>query len=283
MLSRPTHCRGFTLVELLVVIAIIGILVALLMPAVQAAREGARRMSCSNNLHQIGLALHNYHQTHRTFPPGTIEYRNAHRVVSRNPNAGLNFAWSALILPFLEQSAVLNEIDYAYPFDAPENAEIAAQTLPVYLCPTVPDGYELRQGRGPCHYGGISGKQKPSLLGTLLYDVPTSSNGRLTGVKPARAVRAADILDGLTNTIMVAEDSMNQDGQWISGGNVMEVAYTVNDPAVAVFDNEIRSYHPGGANSINADGSVRFLAETMTREIVAALSTRANGEVVDGL
>ncbi len=240
-------------------------------------------MSCSNNLHQIGLALHNYHATHKTFPPGTIEYRNAHRIVYQDPDAGLNFAWSALILPFLEQSAVLGEIDYGHPFDAPENAEIAAQVLPVYLCPTVPDGSQLRQQRGPCHFGGISGKQKPSLLGTMLYDTPAWSNGRLSGIRTAQAIRAADILDGLTHTLLVAEDSMNTDGQWISGGNVFEVAHTVNDDDIATIDNEIRSYHSGGANSINADGSVRFLSETMTRELVAALCTRANSEIVDGL
>ena len=282
MSSRHFRCAGFTLVELLVVIAIIGILIALLFPAVQAAREAARRMSCSNNLHQVGIALHNYHDIHRTFPVGTIEYRNTYLFVFKDPNAGLNFAWSALILPFLEQSAVLGEIDYGSPFDSAVNADIAAQVLPVYLCPTVPDGDELRQGRGPCHYGGIAGRQKPSLLGSLLYDVPAWSNGSITGVKSAQAIRAADILDGLTNTVIVAEDSMNQDGQWISGGNVMEVAHTINDPDVAAIDNEIRSYHPGGANGVNADGSVRFLSETATREVVASLCTRAGGEVVEG-
>lgn len=280
---RLKRLSGFTLVELLVVIAIIGILMALLVPAVQAAREGARRMSCSNNLHQIGLALHNYHQTHRTFPPGTIEYRNAYRMVYGSSNTGLNFAWSALILPFLEQSAVLGNLDYGHPYDDPVNAEIAAQVLPVYVCPTVPDGSKLRDGMGPCHYGGIAGKQSPSRLGIMLYDVPARAGGKLSGISQAQAIRAADIQDGLTHTLIVAEDSENLDGQWISGGNVFEVAHTVNDGNVSPIDNEIRSQHPGGANSLNADGSVRFLSETITRELTAALCTRAGAEVAEGL
>ena len=103
-----TRRRGFTLIELLVVIAIIAILVALLLPAVQQAREAARRSSCKNNLKQIGLALHNYHDTHRVFPPGQIRGRNP----STGVECGNGFSWGAMLLPFLEESAVYDGLDF---------------------------------------------------------------------------------------------------------------------------------------------------------------------------
>lgn len=276
-IRRP---RAFTLVELLVVIAIIGLLISLLLPAVQAARGAARKMSCANNVHQIGLGLHNYHASLGSFPPGTLEYRNAYRFVYGSSNQGVNIAWSALILPYMEQSTVEAAIDYTKAFDSPENELAASLVLSVYVCPSVPTGDELRQGRGPCHYGGVSGKQRPELLGVMLYDAPRWTNGRADGVTPARAIRAADIRDGLSNTLVVAEDGVTTDGQWICAGNVFEAAFGINDEAAPSMDNEIRSFHPGGANTAFADGSGRFLSESLDREVVAAICTRAGGEVI---
>jgi prepilin-type N-terminal cleavage/methylation domain-containing protein len=263
-LSGRAPRRAFTLVELLVVIAIIGILIALLLPAVQAAREAARRASCLNNLHQIGVGLHNYHDAHRCFPPGGIEPRPMWP-------AGRQFAWSAFILPFVEQKPVHDEIDFCLAFDAPENAEAAGHVLSMYICPTVPRDSKLVDGRGACDYGGIYGERITSPnnppKGTMLYN---------------RAIRVAEIRDGTSNTLIVSEDGGWHDGQWINGRNVFDQAYAINwePPEAYMIENEIRSDHPGGANGLLSDASARFLSETMDLETLAAICTRAGGEVV---
>ena len=253
--------RGVTLIELLVVMAILGLLVGLLLPAVQAARESARRTACFNNLRQMGIGLHNYHRDLGTFPPGGIEPRMG------RSSKGRQLAWSAMLLMYLEQNPLHAKIDFGKAFDAPENAAAAATVLSVYLCPSTARSAPLVQGRGACDYGGIYGqsligKNSPP-NGTMLYN---------------RAISVADILDGTSTTLIVSEDSAFEDGQWINARNVFEVAWPINrGPA---FDNEIRSKHPGGANALLCDGSARFLKETMPIEILAAICTRNGGEVV---
>ncbi|WP_460168042.1 DUF1559 family PulG-like putative transporter [Thermostilla marina] len=260
---RPASARGFTLVELLVVMAIIGILISLLLPAVQMAREAARRASCLNNLRQMGVGLHNYHDTLGTFPPGGIEPRTF-----MQPD-GRQFAWSMLLLPFIEQENLYRKIDTGKPFDADENAEAAAVVLDVYVCPSAPNAYDLREGRGPCLYGGIYGERITSPnnppKGMMLYD---------------RALAITDVLDGTSNTLIISEDSEFKDGQWINGRNVFDQAYAINQ--APAFENDIRSEHPGGANALLTDGSARFLRETMDTKILAALCTRAGGETIGG-
>lgn len=255
------HRRAFTLVELLVVIAIIGILIALLLPAVQAAREAARRMSCSNNLRQIGIGLHHYHDAHGCFPPGGIERRDA-----MNPK-GRQIAWSAFLLPFVEQKAIYDTIDFGKAFDSAANAPAAAMVIPLYLCPSVPRASDLVQGRGACDYGGIYGERitgpNAPPKGVMLYD---------------RAIRIRDITDGTSTTLAVSEDSGWQDGQWINALNVFDQAYPINQ--APAFENDIRSKHPGGANGLFCDGSVRFLKETVPLPTLAAICTREGNEVV---
>lgn len=133
--------QGFTLVELLVVIAIIGILVALLLPAVQAAREAARRMQCSNNLKQLGVALHNYHDTHKSMPPGFLPKRNANGAKTNNVNL---WAWGALVLPFMEQQALHdklnvgnNHLELISSTAGPGTLkEVMQQAIPSFRCPS---------------------------------------------------------------------------------------------------------------------------------------------------
>jgi prepilin-type N-terminal cleavage/methylation domain-containing protein/prepilin-type processing-associated H-X9-DG protein len=259
--SRQVTLRGFTLVELLVVIAIIGILIGLLLPAVQAAREAARRASCLNNLRQMGIGLHHYHEALGSFPPGGIEPRSP-----LNPN-GRQLAWSVFLLPYVEQKPLYDRLDTGAAFDAPQNADAAATVLSIYICPSVPQGNQLQSGRGPCRYGGIYGERITSPnnppKGVMLYD---------------RAIRTSEIRDGTSNTLAISEDSEFQDGQWINGRNVFDQAFAINE--APAFENDIRSKHPGGANGLFCDGSARFLAETMELKTLAAICTRSGGEVI---
>lgn len=256
--------QALTLVELLVVMAIIGILAGLLLPAVQAAREAARRTGCLNNLRQMGIGLHLYHDVFHSFPPGGIEPRSP-----RFP-AGRQLAWSVYLLPYVEQLPLYETLRLDFAFDAPVNAQAAATVLPLYICPSVPEGSRLRQGRGPSQYGGIYGERIMSPnnppKGVMLYD---------------RAIRLNDILDGTSTTLIISEDCDFDDGQWISGRNVFDQAFAIN--RAPSFENDIRSKHPGGACGLFCDGSARFLAETMELPVLAAICTRAGREFVPPL
>jgi len=258
---------GFTLIELLVVVAILGLLIALLLPVVQAAREAARVISCGNNLRQIGVGLHGYHEAHGCFPPGGIELRLYWKDLSRR-----QLAWSAFLLPYIQQQALHERIDFGQPFDSQENAPAAAEVLPTYLCPSVPRTSNLVEGRGACDYGGINGQRitgpnnPPN--GTMLYD---------------RAIRIEEILDGTSTTLVVSEDAAWTDGQWINARNVFDQAYAINyrPPPGEYVENEIRSKHPGGANALFCDGSARFLGEHLDLKTLAAICTRAGKEIVE--
>lgn len=251
------HRYGFTLVELLVVIAIIGVLVGLLLPAVQSVREAARRTSCLNNLRQINVALQNYHSAHGKFPVGGTSFSTA--------GSGTQIAWSAIVLPFLEQQNVWDKIDFRQTFDSPANEEAAQQVISGFICPSSRRGRELSQGRGPCDYGGMFGER-----------ITTPNNPPKGLMLYGQALSHSDITDGSSNTIIIAEDSDFGDGQWINGRNVFDQAFAIN--AAPDFENDIRSNHPGGADVALADGSCHFLSENLELNILAALCTRMGGE-----
>ena len=259
--ARRQTRHAWTLIELLVTIAVIGILIGLLLPAVQAAREAARRTECTNHLRQLGVGLHAYHNAHDSFPPGGIEWRAPGNSTRRQ------LAWSALILPWIGQRNLYARLDLQTPFDSPENADAAATILAVYLCPTRRDPIALIDGRGPCDYGGIYGERitgpNSPPKGTMIYD---------------RAIRLADVTDGASQTLILAEDTAWPDGQWINGRNIFDQAFAIN--AAPRFENDIRSDHPGGANGLFVDSSVRFLAESTDLRPLAAICTRAGGEPV---
>ena len=228
---------GFTLVELLVVIAIIGILMGLLLPAVQAARETARRMKCQNNLKQIGLAFHSYHESLGTFPPGKVSDPNA----DGTDNANL-FGWGALILPYCEAAHVQSLVDFNEKAYSEKNQKAGQARLPFYLCPTDgdrdvrqvdfynPDHYWAQETLelAPTHYAGIVteqiseyGKETGSDGYTLLHD-------ELGVLLLTKSVRISQIRDGLSNTILCGEASSYEsgspktydNGSWLMGTNL---------------------------------------------------------------
>ena len=241
-------------------IAIVGMLLGLLLPAVQSARGSARRTQCQNNLRQIGQALHAYHATFNALPVGCTEFR-------RGDASHRQLAWSAFLLPFLEQQSVFDSLDMQQPFDSMANERGASQILPVYVCPTSRRGGQLVQGRGPCDYGGIFGERITSRndppKGSMLHDV---------------TITFEHIRDGLSNTLIVSEDSQFDDGQWINGRNVFDQAFGINDPNAPPWENDIRSDHTGGALGLHADGSVHFMENEIDLTVLAALCTRDGNE-----
>ncbi len=309
---------GFTLVELLVVIAIIGILIALLLPAVQAAREAARRMSCSNNMRQIGLAMHNYHDTLGKFPPGKISEPKPN-----GADGGNYFGWGALLLPFCEQQNVRNLVDFKKKVYLDPNLTVGKTRLSMYLCPSDSDtairsvdyynpdnGWAKEELKlAPSHYAGIItekisdyGKATQDAYGTLAHD-------ELGVILMTRSVSMAEITDGTSNTIMISEASSYElgstkvydNGSWIMGTNIFrKTNVPVNfHPACSHFtaaggnidqtwtctecnkyQYEMRSRHPGGAYALVCDGSCHFLADTIDLKLLAGLITRSQGEIV---
>ncbi len=182
---------GFTLVELLVVIAIIGILIALLLPAVQAAREAARRMQCSNHLKQIGLALHNFADTNRAFPS------------SYAGREGADWSGQARILPFLEEGAIFENIDFTQPYSSAtiNGQKLSAMRISTYLCPSEPEDKVRLSGGVPVHYPLNYGLN----LGTWFVYDPQGGRGGEGAFHPYRRLKPRDFQDGLSATLGLAE------------------------------------------------------------------------------
>jgi prepilin-type N-terminal cleavage/methylation domain-containing protein/prepilin-type processing-associated H-X9-DG protein len=271
---RRVRRGGFTLIELLVVISIIGVLVALLLPAVQSAREAARRSQCVSNLKQIGIALQGYHEVLNTFPAGGW-IASASDPLTRNMNMG----WSAAVLPWLEQRSLYDGLNCSVPYGNAANSTTGHVVVRVYLCPTEPrksfwnrdsgDLYDYADG----DYGGMYG---PRGLGT-----PTFTNNPPRGPMIFNtALSLAQIQDGASQTIQVGEDPEAINALWISGHNVFDQAFAINARPAVESGEELASRHPGGVNVLFCDGSVHFLRDAMPLKTLAALCTRDGGEVV---
>lgn len=276
----PSLRKAFTLVELLVVIAVIGVLVGLLLPAVQAAREAARRIECSNNLKQIGLGLQNYHDTHRQLPAGWIA-----SVGTGEPGWG----WAAHLLPFIEQTALHDRIDGRVAIADPAHQGPRETVLPFYRCPSDARGEPLvmlaDDAGAPlfavarANYVGVFGTEE-------IEDAPLAGDG--TFYQNSR-IRFADIVDGLSNTHLVGERSSKIEGSTWTGvvsdaaeamARVVGSADHAPNDSHAHFD-DFSSYHPTGANFVRADGSVRLIVNTVDQHVYQALATRAGGEPVN--
>lgn len=284
------HGRGFTLVELLVAIAIIGILIAILLPAVQWAREAARSARCKNSLKQIGLALHNYHDVHEHFPMG-----------SSSESTG---AWGFLffLMPQLDNANVPKMVNFSKPDccreimlkqgASPPQPEPASMLFRILGCPSDPHTERLHTSGGsislPC------GKLYPGSYLGISGDVNFFGGGTTTGngiLYSLSSIRTADILDGTSSTMIVGERGIPNDlvlGWVICGGTELDQYLGAQDVPVPgknvpwtdpIFE-RFWSWHHGGAQFVFADGSVHFLANTIDRTTYRALATRGGREVV---
>jgi prepilin-type N-terminal cleavage/methylation domain-containing protein/prepilin-type processing-associated H-X9-DG protein len=325
VLHFRTARRGpaaFTLVELLVVIAIIGILIALLLPAIQAAREAARRTQCSNNLKQIGLALLNYHDTKRHFPEG---YSASAAYVDADTPTTPGWGWATEILPFCEEQILYASIHLDLPIEDAKNAAAIKTVIGPFLCPSdTGDGGDRTRITIADNFGN-----------KLIEAAPSSYNaccgGDESGTEDETGhgiffrnshVRLADVTDGTSKTIMVGDHACAiAQGIWagaVSGGVCrrgpmnpcpgaaaasrlapnLVLAHSHLNNATADTDaglDDFSSGHVGGSNFVFADGSVRFLTDvpgdnpegsasqyTPDSVVFQALGTRADGEVISG-
>ncbi|MBA2114120.1 DUF1559 family PulG-like putative transporter [Bremerella alba] len=313
---------AFTLVELLVVIAIIGVLIALLLPAVQQAREAARRIQCNNNLKQLGLALHNYHDTFLVFPPGKIgtTFPDTYTAATANRRLG----WTAFIYPFIEQDNVYQQfVPYMngdLQIGSPATWPASETRIPALNCPSDPASSKsigfnssgAERERAYHSYAGCMGS-----TGTMIGS--DNSGSQLNGMfYSASKTRMRDLTDGTSNTAMVGEIRLAEADGSQSGdsgddwrGYTFNMAApnnwfsTRNPPNTATADQlgrcrqdfddmpcvkvsvsndnmylHARSMHPGGALTCLADGSVRFIPETIHTETFQFLGSRNDGQVL---
>ncbi|MGI9455107.1 MAG: DUF1559 domain-containing protein [Aeoliella sp.] len=296
MIASGQNCNrrfGFTLVELLVVIAIIGILVALLLPAVQSAREAARRTQCKNNFKQVGLALHNYHDTKLTLPVG--QAAAGCKTGTRNISEA-RWGWSAQIMPFMEDSNLHDLINLD--LQPHEQVEVIRTFIDVYLCPSDPQGEELVAFTAVIP--GLTDAARTNMdaiVDSTDYKCP-SGGGPATHVKSPKADPAPDgafaafgsynfrrFPDGLSKTLFVAEitgagPETNSGHNW-SILNTNDTAGGINGPNTIPGDGHWTyhsagpaSFHPGGCHFLMGDGSVHFLKEDIAAGALGSLTTR---------
>jgi prepilin-type N-terminal cleavage/methylation domain-containing protein len=284
--------RAFTLIELLVVIAIIAILIALLLPAVQQAREAARRTQCRNNLHQLGLALHNYHDTHRVFPPLGI----AIWVGSGGDNDcwsgnGTYWSWVAMVLPFLDEAAIYNASNFNLPsYGAAANTTACSQQLKQVQCPSMQVKQNDAGAGGWAVHGGSDYMGNHGANSECRLETPGCPKGTLQCTRALAGFmldgwshRVRDIRDGTSQTLAAGERDWTVTGNagWgvaytVQGGTWIPMGYRLSNQDMA-----FGSWHEGGAFFLFADGAVRFLSENIDFSTYRYLSTIAGNEIID--
>jgi prepilin-type N-terminal cleavage/methylation domain-containing protein/prepilin-type processing-associated H-X9-DG protein len=294
----PRRARGFTLIELLVVIAIIAVLVSLLLPAVQQAREAARRTQCRNNLHQFGIALHAYLDQMTVFPPGYVSALNPDR-----SDAGMGWGWGSFLLPQLDQGPLAQQITFTRQIADPANASPRRQALPVHRCPS-----EIFSGT----FTVVD--QNGNAVADVAHGsyVAINGNGGVSGGEDTNdgaflrniAFRDASIRDGLSNTFFIGERASSMSLSTWTGSVTNGVVTALRDPGVPkaaehpaalvmghcgphlpndpyVTDADATSsFHPGGVQFLFGDGSVHFIGSSISQQVYDALASRAGGEAV---
>lgn len=280
--NRRARCAGFTVTELLVVMGIVSVLAGVVLPAVQSARESARRVQCTANLRQIGVALHSYHQQYRALPPGW-----QHR--SGTPSA---FGWLVRLLPYLEQQSLASRISFRASLGGSENEFARRQVLPLFLCPSdVTDKtFGLFEETGQHEEGGqrnaplllrLPSANYAGIFGTLDPDDVPGDAGDGTFLEN-RPVRFSELHRGLSHTIVVGERTARKlPISWLgfdfrgeeAEGRVAGFAERgVNHPQSD--ECEFDSRHPGGANFLRGDGSVGFLSNGLAAALYRRLAQR---------
>lgn len=305
MKPSATNRPGFTLIELLVVIAIIAILIGLLLPAVQKVRESANLTQCRNNLKQIGLGMQNYEGTNKGLPPSRTE-----GTIPGTPFYPYKHSWSAALLPYIEQTNAFNLYSYKVDWNNPANYTAIRVNLKVFQCPSTPNPDRVdttaagQPAAGDYHainsikdfvaincfgISGITNKDDPRVVGAMMRN----QNTKMTS-----------ITDGLSNTILVAEDAgrpalfdskrvvfdpVGKQGAWADPEGAFSIDGSNTNgsipgpcPINCSNDSEVYSFHSSGATVVFADGSVRFLNDSINLCTLAALSTRAGSEVIKG-
>ncbi len=301
---KESRRLAFTLIELLVVIAIIAILIALLLPAVQQAREAARRSQCKNNLKQIGLALHNYHDIHNVFPPGFIDASST--LDSRSSGWG----WTTFILPLMDQSNLYTGLEVAtksldgHRGSSTESVTTQQTRTPIaaYMCPSDPMPHIVsgRGGHAKLSYPGVYGSYNVANSNPgnpERYAAMNQANDLFNGLFAGNSrVRMRDIIDGTSNTIAVGEvQALNRmGGVWVGTYGTCRWAGLIWQTNAATFINAPRtqtipdwganytfsSNHVGGCHFVKADGSVHFISENINATTYENLGNRKDGQVL---
>jgi prepilin-type N-terminal cleavage/methylation domain-containing protein len=311
--SRPRS--AFTLIELLVVIAIIAVLIGLLMPAVQKVRAAAARIHCANNLHQLGLALHNYHDTNQRFPTS---------IRPPGPTPLPRISWTIAALPFFEQDNVQRQYDLTTNWDSPTNLPLTSQPIRLLQCPAAPNSTRLDGDPQTNVWDLIACTDYAASEGVAAWATNVNPTGALQpGILQAnQQVRIADVKDGLSNTILILESAGRPQiwqrnlavgsapSQKVNGGGwarpASDVIFQTSSPDGRTFpgscavnctngfdypvynmspfgtngSGEPYSFHPGVINVLLGDGSTRTIGESIAVTTFAALITRSGGEVI---
>jgi prepilin-type N-terminal cleavage/methylation domain-containing protein/prepilin-type processing-associated H-X9-DG protein len=265
---------GFTMIELLMVVAIIMVLITLILPAVASSRESARRVHCTNNLLQLGIALGNYVSTHEVLPPGVVD----HTGPIQNLPRGYQFGWLVQILPFIEQRNLYNEFDFRRGLHEGRNSTVQTAPLMLLSCPQGGSGF------AGCH-----------------HDVEAPIDADDHGVLFLNShVAYDDISDGRAYTLLLGEFWGPSTLGWASGTreSLRNTGHRINAPdptsmkpgatrttsgmVALTFVGGFGSRHPLGANFLFCDGAVHFLKQTIDQRIFRSLGNRADGNLIDG-
>lgn len=306
--------RGFTLIELLVVIAIIAVLIALLLPAVQQAREAARRTTCRNNLKQLGLAMHNYHDAAKVFPPGIIARSSQPYNTNTVDNNGTGWAWGVFLLPYMDQGPLYMALNPSARMDVstPSQLALLQTVLPAYLCPSDPNRNPQKNMVQAVNIGipkvtaNIGLSNYVAIEATHMACQEGDSQGMFF-INSNISVR--DVSDGTSNTWMISERdtylnppktgvsiSQHMGATWAgaSSPNCFDPNYDhtvvlgyiqgtygeINGSATRIDSRELASQHAGGIHVCLADSSVRFVSQNTNLNTALSLAKRADGAVV---